>query len=159
MNNKTKLYIANSLLLYNNLFKTINENLEVEGFYIGHHKYDDRYNNHIFLKINQVKGSFDPIKELEGYEMYYPYEDYYVLVFKCPIKGLVEKFVQGKYSEMYSREQLNNLFRKRNVMTPLKVLSQSGLLKRELEEALDVDLDDGAELDSPPNLIDELIHN
>jgi hypothetical protein len=80
-----------------------------------HFKYYDKIENNVFVLIKptaRLQKFLEFFREHESYEHDYQRGENHMIVIKLPKihKGLVSKFVMGKYSQMYSKESIKRLF-------------------------------------------------
>lgn len=155
--NRTSVFVTHSLRLYSGIFQFLSSitDFKQANFYIGHKTYSDEYNNHIFIQIEDLEGE---VADLEGYVTHYPYKAGWVLIFKCPVEGLIKNFLLGKYSQMYTIDQMKLLFGRNMALEDVrKVLTRSQALRIKIERELDVRIDPDAELASPPKIEEEVL--
>lgn len=154
--NKSGLYLANSLLLYPTLFNVLNQHLRWSGFYIGHRALDEKYNNHLFITGNIKEEDIVYVEGSKGYVNHYPWKNEWVFIFECPVKDLVKKFLQGRYSEMYTDEQIKTLFFEDELPEVIEVLRKSKKRRKQMMYELNCYIEEDAELDSLPQIEQEI---
>lgn len=170
--NKTRKYLLPCLKYYGDVFLgKLNSVFKVAcGLGINNHQSDDMFilidsavANSYFLKF------MDWIREQPYYKDDYVYGDiqkssYHMVVLKIPevFKSSVQKFLQGKYSEMYSYETIEKFFSKNPEVKQVLLKDNNYKSKFIAEvnkeygtEIQDFDTED-YELDFPVNLKEEI---
>jgi hypothetical protein len=138
----------------------------------------DYYKDRIFvlLKLNGKSSYFlEYIRNQDFYIDDYIYDihkKYHMFVLKLPSNNIVIKFIEGRYSEMYNQEEVDQYFKKKifngkeEVFTPVySILTKRDDYQDIFKKILNIDfgadnitLNEDAELDYPPFLESEIFN-
>lgn len=118
--NKTLRYIVPTLKSYGKEFVEKLSKLSYRGFTIGDLNYSDSLSDYIFciVSINNYKAFNELLDYLENKDYYvtdYIYSltnKLHCIVLKNPRPEVIDNFLAGKYSKMYSEEEINRFFLK-----------------------------------------------
>lgn len=115
--NKTISYVVRALTDWEKEFQDEWQNIvnDILAVGINDFKYYDKIENNVFVLIKptaRLQKFLEFFREHESYEHDYQRGENHMIVIKLPKihKGLVSKFVMGKYSQMYSKESIKRLF-------------------------------------------------
>lgn len=129
------------------------------GFFIGIEKLDN--SNCLFLILNpdnKFNSLLESVRRISFYhdDKGFIDKDLHVIVLKLPSKyqNTINKFVEGKYSQLYSKSDVVKLFRTNSHQ--YHVLLKSKDLKEQLERDLNIKLSNDSELDDIPELVKEI---
>lgn len=171
MDTKTKIYLFPILKSFGEDFIKDFTSLKIHNVFINDLDYLKAYNKSYFepLLFVVVDRNLHKIKELKKYKNmidHYIYEwksDKEIIVFKLPNEYKISflKFLQSKYSEMYSNHQVNTLFSDTDLRHGVfnKKEERRKQFQKKLKEMYDVEIiiDDDRELDLPINLSSEVL--
>lgn len=139
-----------------------------EGVYIGHKDFSE-LNHHLFLVVKFDTTAQDIIQNLRvnpSVHSIYPIgswiENKYMIIITCPeeYKPAFVNFILGKYSEMYTNQQLEKLYKCLKSRVPYRVLVKDPTYRKELEDSLNLapgTIPINAELADKPK-IEEIIY-
>lgn len=126
--NRTAKYFAPILRCYGkNFVKSMNK-LRIKAFAIGDLNYSDSLTDYIYCVVNiYPSNSFSSVLEFLSNKEYF-IDDYifslknslHCIVLKNPRPGAVDAFLKGKYSKMYSIEDIERFFLKTVVVNSIE---------------------------------------
>lgn len=118
--NKTLMYLLPLIKVYGNEFISKFEQLKLKYCGIGDFNYDEEVGQNIFCVFEVAN-----YRVFEKFEEYIRKQDFFVdsyifsikdnlhcFVFKFPYSNIIDKFLSGKYSEMFSNEDIDRLYLK-----------------------------------------------
>jgi len=177
--NKTLRYIVPILKQYGTEFAKKLNRVPVRGFTIGDMIFSDSLNDFIFMVVSTVNLNYfnDLLQYLEKQPYYISdyilsiKENTHVIVFKNPMPEIIDPFLKGDYSKMYTQEEIERFFIKlvkiKNIeyyTDVYSILTKREEYKTKFEEILGLDfntsitLDDNREFDYPPLLAEEVLN-
>lgn len=167
VDNKTRKYIVRNLTAYDifersptiSLLTPIAE--DIIGYFIGYEAYAEQYNNHVFVLVqgsSYLSFILEDVKKSLAYVTdFHAQPNYHVIVFKNYYDNMVQNFIEGQYSKIYTHKQVGELFSSNPNLAKIRgVLLKTEEYRHYLEELLETQIDPDAELDSKPNLKEEL---
>lgn len=156
---RTTRYLANALR-ESGLYSIISRSgIQWYNFYIGDKVYNEDSNQiYMLTKTDTITEEFyNTISDCEDYVTDYEIDEKKTMfVFELAIPGLIEKFIKGEYSKLYTKKQISSFFPLRVHREVREVLMKSNKLKERIESTLQTNLEEDAELDSIINIEDEL---
>lgn len=138
--NRTRRYLFPLLLLDNKYLKKVLEEYTIACAI----KYKEKEGN-VFLVLNAPK--YQDIMKLREHKDYvsddYLYAPFHIVEIKVPFKNVYDKFIEGKYSEMFTQKEIDQYYTE--LRTKL-ILSKNEIYRRKLEDMLQTEIK--GELDS-----------
>lgn len=132
---------------------TFNESI---GVYIGINKYSEEFNNHLFFVYPPTSMEARRLSNYKLVDTFIEHEDYIALVIKCNNRDSVKKFLQGKYTEIYNGTSFVQDESMPFLSKVRKVLLRDENLRNEMAESIGVSLNLIDQLDSIPELEQEI---